>query len=551
MEADGKAPGRNGRRRGFIGPGRFLDRLRRYASSPRAVARTLRIFAQDRAVRRSPLFDADWYVRENPGLAATGESPSLHYLAAGAAAGKDPGPGFCGAEYLALNPDARGGNPLAHYEREGRRRGARISFLQPLLPDGRADPAWRFPTPEEHRASFPAKAAAIGAKAARGERVRAVFFVADAAMFPARALLDEMRRDPRFDARLAVVPDLRGLAGADPAPAMERCRAALADAYPPEAFLPVSRGADGQWPDVLSDFGADLACHPSPYELSDFRYNPRWCVGRPVLPVYVNYGYPCTVFAPPVLASANYGLQWKVFLEGEAALESYRRASPWGGGNGVVAGDVKMDALAALPRPAGPRRRVLLCPHHSVAGGANDVLALSNFLRYADLFAELPARFPELDFLFRPHPFLFPVLARPKFWGPARCAAWRERFLSRPNAAWSDGGDPARDFAASDAIVQDCASFLPEWMFTGRPCCYLLRSEADRAKFLPVGLECLARCTVALDAAAIEAFLRDVVLGGRDGLAAEREAFRRAIAVNWPHAAAAALDDIRRGLGLA
>ena len=525
----------------------FADRFRRYAANPRGLALAWRGLRDRGIVARSPLFDRAWYLRENPDVAASGVDPALHYLVAGHPAGLDPGPGFCGAEYAALNGLSPNANPLAHYERRGRRRGCRISFLQP---EGEAGNGWRFPTLEEHQAEFPAKAAAIGAKVARGGRVRAVFFVADAAMFPARALFDAMRRDARFDARVAVVPDLRGIAGADPDPAMERCRAALATSIPAEAFLPVARGADGEWPDVLSDFGADLVCHPSPYELSDFRYNPRWCVGRPFLPVYVNYGYPCTAFALPIMGLSNYAYQWKVFLESDAALATYRSVSPVAGCNGVVAGDMKMDALAALPRPAGPRRRVLIAPHHSVEGGANDVLALSTFLIHADLFAELPARFPELDFLFRPHPFLFPVLARPKFWGPAKCAAWRERFLAHPNAAWTSGGDPIEDFAASDAIVQDCSSFLPEWMFTGRPCCYLLKSEADLAKFLPVGRDCLKCCTVACDAAAIEAFLRDVVLGGRDALAGEREAFRRTLMVNHPHAADAALGAIAAGLGI-
>ena len=128
-----------------------------------------------------------------------------------------------------------------------------------------------------------------------------------------------------------------------PAAATERCRADLAEAYPAEAFLPVARGADGEWPDVLADFGADLVCHPSPYELSDFRYNARWCVGRPVLPVYVNYGYPCTAFALFAMGLTNFAFQWKVFLESDAALEAYRSASPVAGCNGVVAGDLKTD----------------------------------------------------------------------------------------------------------------------------------------------------------------------------------------------------------------
>ena len=526
----------------------LADRFRRYAADPRGLARAWRGLRDRGIVARSPLFDRVWYLLEHPDVAASGVDPALHYLVAGHPAGLDPGPGFCGAEYAALNTLSPEANPLVHYERTGRRSGARISFLQPVLADGRADPTWRFPTPEEHQAAFPAKVAASRDKAARGERVRAVFFVASAAMFPARPLFDAMRRDPRFDARLAVVPDLRGIAGGDPVPAMGRCRAALAEAYPAEAFLPVARGADGAWPDVLSDFGADLVCHPSPYELSDFKYNPRWCVGRPFLPIHVNYGYYRSVYDRHVMASRNYALFWKAFFECDATLAEYREHSVLRGTNAEVVGYVPMDALASFPPNPGPRKRVLLCPHHSVEGGANDALALSNFLRYADFLADLPARFPELDFLFRPHPFLFSVLSRPKFWGPAKCAAWRERFLAHPNAAWTDGGDHLREFAASDAIVQDCGSFLVEWFYTGKPCCYLLKSEADFAKFAPLGQDALRSCHLAFDASAIESFLRDVVLGGRDGLASKRESFRRLLMVNYPHAAEAAILSIRKGL---
>ena len=527
------------------------DMFRRYAANPRGLALALRGLRDRGIVARSPLFDRAWYLREHPDVAASGVDPALHYLVVGHPAGLDPGPGFCGAEYAALNGLPPCENPLAHYERRGRRRGCRISFLQP---GGAAGADWRFPSPQEHQAAFPAVVDAVRAKAARGGRVRAAFFVASAAMFPARPLFDAMRRDPRFDARLAVVPDLRGIAGGDPAPAMERCRAALAEAYPADAFLPVARGPDGAWPDVLAGFGADLVCHPSPYELSDFKYNPRWCVGRPFLPVPVNSGYYRSLYDRHVMAGRNYALFWKAFFECDATLAEYRAHSVLRGANGEVVGYVKMDALAAaepFPRDA-KRKRVLLCPHHSVEGGANDSLALSNFLRYADFFADLPARFPELDFLFRPHPFLFSVLSRPKFWGPAKCDAWRARFLSRPNAAWSGGGGYFSEFASCDACVQDCGSYLVEWFYTGKPCCYLLKDPSDiDAKFAPLGKDCLSHCYLAYDEAAIESFLRDVVERGADPKAAARDEFRKGVMVNYPHAADAALASIRRALGMA
>ena len=527
----------------------FLEKLGRYATSPDGIATLWRAFRDRRAVARSPLFDRDWYLRQNPEVGATGTDPALHYLVIGHLSGLNPGPGFCGAEYLALHPEAAGSNPLVHYERVGRRRGFRISFLQP---EGADSAAWRFPTVAEHQAAFPAKVAAIRAKAASGERVRAVFFVASAAMFPARPLFDAMRRDPRFDARVAPIPDLRGL-GSDPDAALARCRSALARDLPEEAILPVARNPDGSWPDVLSDFGADLVCHPSPYELSDFRYNPRWCVGRRVLPIHVNYGYFRSAYDRDVMARESYALFWKAFFECDATLAEYRAHSVLHGANADVVGYVKMDALAAAkPWPRnGSRKRVLIAPHHSVEGGANDTLALSNFQRYADFFLALPERHPEIDFVFRPHPFLFTVLSNPSKWGRAKVDDWIARMKAHPNIRWSDEGDYFPVFASCDACVQDCGSYLVEWFYTGKPCCYLLKDPSDiDAKFAPLGKDCLSHCYLAYDEAAIESFLRDVVEGGNDPKSAARNEFRKSVMVNYPHAAEAALASIKKALGM-
>lgn len=69
------------------------------------------------ALRESALFDGAWYLREYPEVAGTGLSPALHYLRHGAAEGKDPGPDFSTASYLARHPGlvpARD-NPLLHH----------------------------------------------------------------------------------------------------------------------------------------------------------------------------------------------------------------------------------------------------------------------------------------------------------------------------------------------------------------------------------------------------------------------------------------------------
>ena len=525
--------------------GHLFEHLRSYLFTSAGRRSLHGLFRDYRCVRRSPLFDGAWYLSENPDVSRGGtysivhrflpgtRYAALHFLLEGGRGRRDPSPGFCCGEYAALNGvDPAEINPLVHYERFGRKNGVPVSFL-PTAPVSRDEALGR-----------------LREKAASGKRIRTLFFVTHPAMFPARPLFEAMCSDPRFDARIAVVPDLRwGEAAA--LSGMERCAADLRAWCHGDRIVVAEKDVGGLWQDLVAD--ADLVCHASPYNLSDFHYNPRWCAGRPVLAFHVNYGYFRSFFDREIVHHWNYACFWKVFSECEENLGEYR-AHAVDGTNAVVSGYVKMDRLAPFlvrSRPAGRRKRVLIAPHHSVEGGLNDKLALSNFLRYADYFRELPRRHPEIDFLFRPHPFLFTALRESRFWGDAKVDAWIAGVKAEPNVVWIDAGDYFPAFGAADAIVQDCGSWLMEWMYTGKPCCYLLKQPSDiEEKFTPIGRAALGQCDIAYHPEQVEAFLRDVVIGGSDAKKASREAFRRRIAVNWPHAADVALSDIKHALGL-
>jgi hypothetical protein len=51
-------------------------------------------------IAKSDLFDADWYERRNPDVADWGLNPVRHYIAYGAAEGRDPSPKFDTSWYL-------------------------------------------------------------------------------------------------------------------------------------------------------------------------------------------------------------------------------------------------------------------------------------------------------------------------------------------------------------------------------------------------------------------------------------------------------------------
>ncbi len=105
---------------------RILAPVRYCADLAVNLARGRRALASDVAlIEASDMFNAVWYLRNNPDVAATGMDPAVHYLRYGASEGRNPGPGFDTDWYRESNPeiDVEVVNPLVHYLRHGRYEG--------------------------------------------------------------------------------------------------------------------------------------------------------------------------------------------------------------------------------------------------------------------------------------------------------------------------------------------------------------------------------------------------------------------------------------------
>lgn len=73
----------------------------------------------------SPLFDPEFYARNNPDVVAAGLDPLLHFVANGGREGRSPCISFDAFSYLSGNPDVRasGEEPLRHFLMRGARQG--------------------------------------------------------------------------------------------------------------------------------------------------------------------------------------------------------------------------------------------------------------------------------------------------------------------------------------------------------------------------------------------------------------------------------------------
>ena len=103
-------------------PRLFARLLREGVRDRRAFIRLLRLPIDLLTIRRSPLFDREWYAANHPEIVRSGLSPELHYLLHDISDDWRASPDFPGAIYLELNPEVRadGLNPLVHYEQYGR-----------------------------------------------------------------------------------------------------------------------------------------------------------------------------------------------------------------------------------------------------------------------------------------------------------------------------------------------------------------------------------------------------------------------------------------------
>ncbi|MGP1382498.1 MAG: glycosyltransferase [Thainema sp.] len=82
-------------------------------------------------IRSTNLFDADFYLAQNPDVSVSGLDPLEHYLEWGYKEGREPSPFFSGTRYILENPDvaSAGMNPLEHYLRFGKAEGRKGGLI--------------------------------------------------------------------------------------------------------------------------------------------------------------------------------------------------------------------------------------------------------------------------------------------------------------------------------------------------------------------------------------------------------------------------------------
>lgn len=372
----------------------------------------------------------------------------------------------------------------------------------------------------------------------QGEKLKVAFFVVYDSVFPTLKIFQEMLTDELFEPEIVVVPDVeRGIKNL--VEVYQATLANLSQSYPDYVVGGYNIDAD-EYLEVNSKY--DIVFFSNPYSKMAHPYHHvEYFLDKDVLTLYANYGFFTVKFGREIVKQDFYNLVWKVFIDSESNYQDLKKTEPIKGKNGVVVGYIKMDNLADVPIEKRNRKRILICPHHTVMGWK--ALDISNFLTYANFILELPQKYPEIDFIFRPHPMLFSNLVNKGIWTEEEIETYINQVNASPNMYYDHSGDYLTTFANSDAMIHDCASFTAEYLFTEKPCCYMLKDESQiEDVFLPMGQKCMEHYYKAFSEQDILSFIDNVVLNGNDPMKKRREEFaRRELKFNFPNCTQSAI----------
>jgi len=524
--------------------GHILHNVWRYGRSPQLIWTAYISLRNYKRIENSEFYDPTWIRQSNPELDRTGSDP-VFFILTDRSLMADPSASFCSAEYAAIHQLPTHICPLLHYERIGKKLGYAVSQLEIKQNGGRTKGIFthRKISAETIVSSIHDAERAVQIKLSRGKKLNVLFFVYNFSIFPGRPLCDKMLADTNFEVKIIVIPDTRWPARSKAL--MKACAEEALTAYGSSTVIISNETTDAD-NRVTS---ADIICYSTPYNLSTYQYNLRYSFGQKFLPIYFNYSYIVAKFSISVFSSPNFLFFWKVFFENASTLLEYQQNALMGGKNAALCGYVKMDSYSHTTETPRKRKRIIVAPHHSFTGGYNHQLHISNFLEYADLFLRLPKIYPQIDFVFRPHPFFRQALGEKHVWGKQKTDRYFDTLNAYSNVSIYTGPDYFTLFRNSDGLIQDCGSFLAEYFYTGKPQCYILRNkdEIDRA-FTSVGKACLNHSYLAYSHDDILTFIDKVITFGIDELSSARESFQKTILLNYPNATSCALDTIMTNL---
>jgi len=292
----------------------------------------------------------------------------------------------------------------------------------------------------------------------------------------------------------------------------------------------------------------DLIYVTCPYEVMLLpEYQAEYLITKSILPFHVPYSLFTSNHTLNVYSTNTYNTFWKIFIDSNITLKYAISHHIINCQNLVVTGYPKLDSLYEIKKNYRIRKKVIFA--FSFAIKEHEGYPAGSFLHYARFITKLPTLFPEIDFVFRPHPLLkFSLMQE---WGEGRTEKYFKTLLSHKNITLSTEGDYSSLFMNSDALIHDCESFLAGYLYTFKPVLSIHQKSNIDTIFSEFGKKCFECHYYAKSFEEIINFIQNTVINGVDPLKEKREKFAKEhLMVNYPNAGKAIVEYIKDELNI-
>lgn len=274
--------------------------------------------------------------------------------------------------------------------------------------------------------------------------------------------------------------------------------------------------------DVTKEIDPDIIIYTNPYKgLIDDRYYISNFKDK--LTIYMQYYYGANSDDPAWYNLEMHNLSWRYYVETEAHKQFHITKAKNKGRNVVVTGYPGIENLlyGKTSKKSEEKRKVIIwAPHHSIEPVG--IVNYSTFLTYAAFMFEMARKYEkEAYFVFKPHPLLRNKLEIK--WGKEKTDKYYHQWENLSNTRM-ENGDYIHIFNESDAMIHDSASFVAEYLYTGKPVMRIYDERTKNSYEGPFWKGCLSVYYKAYNEQDIEQFIQNVI-DGVDPMKEARERF--------------------------
>ncbi len=356
------------------------------------------------------------------------------------------------------------------------------------------------------------------------EKLNVIFLVNEKTKWSSQSLFRELQKNNRINVRIAV----------DICPYKSLNRQIKTDYYLQdyEFFKQIDKNAVKIYNEKtfmripLKTLKPDIVFFQQPWGIGHYALKMK---GK-ALNAYFPYSY---------LLTANHGMHynletfhpflWKYFTQSEEHKKLYLNFDNSADNKLVVSGYAKLDAYFENERADINKfwkipfdnnssiKRVIYAPHHSFNKGS---LGLSTFDWNNQYFLSLAKENKNIQWIYKPHPALKHRCAKHKLMTENEYDEYESCWDSLPNSRVYNSGNYFDIFKTSDALITDCASFLAEYLPTGKPIIFI--DSKKSIGFNEIGNKITENYYKASTIEELNDIIQKVIINGDDYLNKER-----------------------------